>query len=55
MRKLFVFRLLLPVLSFVTDHAHAAHQYIYLSAFLSFNFQFFSSKFGNNSTECNIT
>jgi len=46
------FGLLLPVLSFVTDHAH---QYIYVSVLWSSTSSFFSSKFGNNSTECNIT
>ena len=40
-----VFGLLLPVLSFVTDHAH---QYIYVLVLWSSTSSFLSSKFENN-------
>jgi len=47
-----VFGIVLPVLSFVADHAH---QYIYESVLWSSTSSLFSSKFKNNSTQCNIT
>ena len=41
----------LPVLSFVTDHAH---QYFYISISWSSTFSFFPSEFGNNCLERNV-